>query len=306
MDAAQLIAQLACENRLPVEAIRAASADRASAVPIFLDAIEQFVLPDGDHSAKDSIFFMFHLLGEWREKSAYRSLARLLRLPPDDVDAILGDGTTTTTHRVMAAVFDGDPGPLYEVILDPKADEFIRSRMLEVIAMVTLHGEMARAEAARFLRTCYSDLQPQDECFVWNGWQSAIAWLGLVELKPLVEEAFTSGLISDTWLGLRHFERDLQFALDDPAALLTQPSGEYSLFGDTVEELSTWYCFRPKEIRREKRAIIHQSNGLWQAGSAINRYKNVGRNDPCPCGSGRKFKKCCLTADIGLTALQAM
>jgi uncharacterized protein YecA (UPF0149 family) len=20
----------------------------------------------------------------------------------------------------------------------------------------------------------------------------------------------------------------------------------------------------------------------------------VGRNDPCPCGSGRKYKKCCL------------
>jgi hypothetical protein len=23
-----------------------------------------------------------------------------------------------------------------------------------------------------------------------------------------------------------------------------------------------------------------------------------GRNDPCPCGSGRKFKKCCLTAAV--------
>jgi len=23
-------------------------------------------------------------------------------------------------------------------------------------------------------------------------------------------------------------------------------------------------------------------------------YPKVGRNDPCPCGSGRKFKKCCL------------
>jgi preprotein translocase subunit SecA len=21
----------------------------------------------------------------------------------------------------------------------------------------------------------------------------------------------------------------------------------------------------------------------------------VGRNDPCPCGSGRKYKKCCMT-----------
>ncbi|WP_428239598.1 SEC-C metal-binding domain-containing protein [Gynuella sp.] len=26
----------------------------------------------------------------------------------------------------------------------------------------------------------------------------------------------------------------------------------------------------------------------------------VGRNDPCPCGNGRKFKKCCgLTNDRG-------
>ena len=23
----------------------------------------------------------------------------------------------------------------------------------------------------------------------------------------------------------------------------------------------------------------------------------VGRNEPCPCGSGRKFKKCCLIQD---------
>jgi preprotein translocase subunit SecA len=23
-----------------------------------------------------------------------------------------------------------------------------------------------------------------------------------------------------------------------------------------------------------------------------NQYKNVGRNDLCPCGSGKKFKKC--------------
>jgi hypothetical protein len=32
--------------------------------------------------------------------------------------------------------------------------------------------------------------------------------------------------------------------------------------------------------------------------------KNVGRNDPCPCGSGKKFKKCCeaKTQRKGLTA----
>jgi uncharacterized protein YecA (UPF0149 family) len=26
----------------------------------------------------------------------------------------------------------------------------------------------------------------------------------------------------------------------------------------------------------------------------VNPIRDVGRNDPCPCGSGRKFKKCCL------------
>jgi uncharacterized protein YecA (UPF0149 family) len=25
-----------------------------------------------------------------------------------------------------------------------------------------------------------------------------------------------------------------------------------------------------------------------------NPFKGVGRNDPCPCGSGKKFKRCCL------------
>ena len=23
-------------------------------------------------------------------------------------------------------------------------------------------------------------------------------------------------------------------------------------------------------------------------------YSKVGRNDPCPCGSGKKYKKCCM------------
>ena len=25
------------------------------------------------------------------------------------------------------------------------------------------------------------------------------------------------------------------------------------------------------------------------------KYKNIGRNDICPCNSGKKFKKCCIS-----------
>ena len=32
---------------------------------------------------------------------------------------------------------------------------------------------------------------------------------------------------------------------------------------------------------------------IWKGGR-VRRTKKIGRNDPCPCGSGKKFKKCCL------------
>jgi hypothetical protein len=58
------------------------------------------------------LFFAFHLLGEWREASAYRTLASLLRCPPQLVNDVLGDAISDTVHRVMAAVLTGTP-PLF-------------------------------------------------------------------------------------------------------------------------------------------------------------------------------------------------
>ncbi len=34
--------------------------------------------------------------------------------------------------------------------------------------------------------------------------------------------------------------------------------------------------------------------------AAKRRLKTVGRNDPCPCGSGKKYKKCCMPKDLEL------
>jgi uncharacterized protein YecA (UPF0149 family) len=30
----------------------------------------------------------------------------------------------------------------------------------------------------------------------------------------------------------------------------------------------------------------------------VSGRKKVGRNDPCPCGSGKKYKKCCIDRKI--------
>jgi uncharacterized protein len=311
MGPAEILERLSEPDRLPTEAIRAAAADRASMVPIFIQAIDQHRPAGASPSEQNALFFMFHLLGDWREKTAYRALARLLRRPHDEIDGILDGCITETTHRVMAAVFDGDPHPLYDIILDPEADEFIRSRMCEAIAMVTLRGELSKAEAARFLRECYSQLDPQDECFVWHGWENAIALLGLIELKPLVAQAFALGYISTSWLRFEHFEEDLRQAIENPGAPPGRRRDEFSLFGDTIEELSTWHCFR-EEVPTSK--VPTSKKNVAPAlplsrpsdGPMINPLRSVGRNDPCPCGSGRKFKKCCLNDRVAANAVPAM
>ena len=38
---------------------------------------------------------------------------------------------------------------------------------------------------------------------------------------------------------------------------------------------------------------IHCERHLLDDATDVEKFQDVGRNDPCPCGSGRKFKKCC-------------
>jgi hypothetical protein len=292
MDPMQVIEELAVPGRLPVEAIRAAQSDRDTMVPIFLRTIDDFLSLEGP-ADPNSLFFIFHLLGEWREKSAYWPLAVLLRLPGDVLDTILGDAITTTSHRVMAAVFDGDPDPLYDIIRDTEADEYIRSRMCQTIAMLTRRGDLPRDATAAFLRGCFSQLEPQKDCYVWSGWIDAVAWLGLSELKPLVQQAFLRGSIDPGWLRFKDFEEDLQYTIDHPDAEPLHSDGELTLFGDTVAEMSEWAGFKPKAPSKDT------SNwGLLDSLGMPHHepLRKVGRNDPCPCGSGKKFKKCCLNS----------
>ena len=295
MDAAKILHELTYAEGLPREALKAASAQRDEMVSLFLEEIETYLaLEPAGRAMPTPLFFIFHLLGEWREKAAYRPLARLLRLPRRDVDAIFGDGITTTSHRVMASVFDGDPEPLYDIILDPNADQFIRAGMYEALAMVTVRRELDRAVAGRFLRDAFMDLKPQRQNYVWVGWQSAIAMLGMSDLKPLVKKAFDRGFIDSHVLGFEHFEQDLSRGMEHPDEPWRPDDRDSTLFGDTVEELSGWYCFTEQYRADQERWLRQAAVNYSRSQRLENPFKSVGRNDPCPCGSGKKFKKCCL------------
>lgn len=290
MEMAEIIERLAPSGPgpLPVEAIRAARDRKAEAVPAFVELIEALIA--GNDAAREAspVFLAFHLLGEWRAHAAYRPLTRLLRCDPDRVDAWLGDAVTETSKRVMAAVCDGDPQPLFDVVLDRHAGEFIRAAMCEALAIAVLAGTLERDQVARFLRDCFANLRPQATNYVWSGWLDAIAALGLDELSGLVKKACDRRYVDPWWCRYETFTTLLKRADDSP------DPADYTPFGDTVAELSTWAAFAARDEEEDDPA-----EPLWPADGALgepahNPYRHVGRNDPCPCGSGKKFKRCCL------------
>ena len=318
MNTADILHALTHADRLPREALEAASAQRDEMLPLFLREIDAYLARGPDEvDAPTPLFFIFYLFGEWRATSAYRPLLKLLRAPDDQLDMVFGDYLADSAHRVMAAVFDGDPQPLFDLILDGEAEEFVRSRMLDTLVVLCLHGMLDRAVAHRFLRDAFAEIRPQAANFVWQGWQSAIALLGLTDLKRLVRKAFDRRFIDPSWLAFGDFERDLSYAVKFPE-MPCRRADDYTVFGDAVDEMSTWYCFSDKCFEEQERWERHAKERerlearldfLTDVGpsldpadidaygpSYVNPMRHVGRNDPCPCGSGKKSKKCCLSA----------
>jgi preprotein translocase subunit SecA len=48
------------------------------------------------------------------------------------------------------------------------------------------------------------------------------------------------------------------------------------------------------EIAAQQQAAIEGTEADHKPQPIRNRQQRVGRNDPCPCGSGKKFKQCCM------------
>ena len=55
---------------------------------------------------------------------------------------------------------------------------------------------------------------------------------------------------------------------------------------DWLYELPQWEDLLPVDVRKD----LYKKQKL---STTVVKEKKVGRNDPCPCGSGKKYKKCC-------------
>ena len=66
-------------------------------------------------------------------------------------------------------------------------------------------------------------------------------------------------------------------------------------------EFTARYELKGRSVNHRERAEFKKINDTWffvdgtmvKAPTVVREGPKVGRNDPCPCGSGKKYKKCC-------------
>ena len=82
--------------------------------------------------------------------------------------------------------------------------------------------------------------------------------------------------------------------------ILKTEKGQETDTEGTVEFIAN-YILEGKEQRHHELSEFRKDKDFWYfvdgktIQSTVRRTEpKIGRNDPCPCGSGKKFKKCCL------------
>jgi hypothetical protein len=60
----------------------------------------------------------------------------------------------------------------------------------------------------------------------------------------------------------------------------------------TPEEQEEMIRQYQRRKRREQAEMQMVGGGVTEKPQQVIRREKIGRNDPCPCGSGKKYKKC--------------
>src|SRR5262249_44973737 len=104
------------------------------------------------------------------------------------------------------------------------------------------------------------------------------------------KQAYRDGLVDPGNISMDDVRHD--FALGKRGVLARLADDRHHrMVRDTIKEMEWWACFQP-EWKHEPDPPPPVS--IANRARLVPVAPKIGRNDPCPCGSGKKYKKCCL------------
>jgi hypothetical protein len=279
----EILTQLECATGdVPREALRAAANHGAEIVAPLIASIER-ATREGAQLSDDYTLHLFamYVLAQRRERSAYRAVVQMCRLSEHDLDELIGDIVTEGLPQILASVALGDISLLQELFEDESVSEWVRSSALLAIATSAVEGAISQEQFVGYFEQLWRGGRiARRACMVWDEMACVAADLGLKEFLADIEIAFDQGLIVENMIGREEAIADLS---GDPLRFRPHRSRRYRFVSDAEAELEQFWG-------------AEQSTMQWhhpQVDQPVRRGAKIGRNEPCPCGSGRKHKKCC-------------
>jgi preprotein translocase subunit SecA len=123
--------------------------------------------------------------------------------------------------------------------------------------------------------------------------RDSIGLVGYAQKDPKVEyKREGMRMFDEMWKSLGEQVTDLVFRMERL---------DESFVGSTWAQATARHdeAVSTSDIARQQQDAIDNTRSEQKPEPIRNRGARVGRNDPCPCGSGRKFKNCCMREGRG-------
>jgi hypothetical protein len=279
------------KGQFPRDALQAAIDQQEQITPALLDALQ----PAEDtarrlieqHDYMLPIYAMF-LLAQFREQRAYPLIADLFAVEDDELEPTMGDFVTEDLGRILASVSHGDMSRMQQLVENPNLDEYIRSAALTGMMTLVASGLRTREEILTYFQSLFRGGLEREFSHVWNALVSNSSTLYPDMVYEDIKQAYADDLVEPFFIKLENVKDDLEVGKEEILRRHVYNNRHYTLISDTIEEMQGWAAFQ----RERKRTAPSPPPSLNKQQTVVNTQK-VGRNDPCPCGSGKKYKHCC-------------
>ncbi|HEX7261495.1 MAG TPA: DUF1186 domain-containing protein [Luteolibacter sp.] len=194
----------------------------------------------------------------------------------------------------------GTPAELREVIEDTDANEWLGVAALGALGAMAWDGRISREEHHDYVRELGVHRERTDHP-LWMEWLSQVGFFAWEYLLDLVAELERAGVL----FGKEGVETTRRL-MNEPgrddwarhAFFRYQPGGFAGL-----ERFAEFLCFQLGYAEEDAEtgaefdfvdfSAPDESAPYVPFGTITREEPKIGRNDPCPCGSGKKWKKCC-------------
>jgi Protein of unknown function (DUF1186)/SEC-C motif len=281
----------------PLEALASADAHRDALVDTLLGTIERVLADWRIASGEQAQLFTYtlYLLAKWRQPRAYPLVVQWLSLPDEGAFALSGDVATQDGARILAAVYDGDIEPIKALILNRDADEFCRAAGVSALALLAVWAEAPRKVIVDHFLWLAREGLDREPSQVWGTLAIESADIEALEVFPDLRRAYDEGLIDPRIMAPSELD---EVEAAPPGRFIERTQDRHPPIDDVAEATRWWADFHRggRAVQLAEQLAKHGGSHALHEPERMEPHRaprKVGRNEPCPCGSGRKYKKCC-------------